>query len=80
MIGSCHYFKDDFRGNVHSIKMLNTISYPNIINDSLHESDNDAWINTTNKWNTCNIYTYTTSKWIIMAPSAERKNKGKDPE
>ena len=79
MIGSCHYFTDDFRGNIHSTKMLNTINYPNIINGSLQELDNDAWINTTNKWNSNNIYTYTTSKWIIMAPSTERKNKGKAP-
>ena len=27
----------------------------------------DARISTTNKWDTSNIYTYTTSKWIIMA-------------
>ena len=45
----------------------------------MQELDNDAWINTTNKWNSNNIYTYTTSKWIIMAPSTERKNKGKAP-
>ena len=57
--------------------MLNTINYPNIINDSLQESDNDAWINTTNKWdnNNNNIHIYTTSKWIIM----EKKNQGKVP-
>ena len=56
--------------------MLNTIHYPNIINDSLQESDNDAWINTISKWNNNNnIHIYTTSKWIIM----EKKNKGKAP-
>ena len=79
VMSSCQYFTDDFKGNFHSDKMLNTINYPNIINDSLQESYNDAWINTTNKWNNNNIYIYTTSKWIIMAPSAERKNKGKAP-
>ena len=35
MIGSCHYFTYDFRGNIHSTKMINTVNYPNIINDSL---------------------------------------------
>ena len=74
MIGSCHYFTDDFRGNIHSTKMLNTINYPNIINSSLQESDNDAWINTTNKWdNNNNIHIYTTSKWIIMEKKKKRK-------
>ena len=75
MISSCHYFTNDFRGNIHSTKMLNTINYPNIINDSLQESDNDVWINTTNKWDNNSIHIYTTSKWIIM----EKKNKGKSP-
>ena len=79
IIGSCHYFTDDFRGNIYCTKKLNTINYPNIIGTSLQESKNDACINTTNKWDNSNIYTYTTSKWIIMAPSAERKNKGKAP-
>ena len=80
MMSSCQYFTNDFKGNIHSTKMLNTINNPNIINDSLQESDNDAGIDTTNKWNNNNnIYTYTTSKWIIMAPSTERKNKGKAP-
>ena len=37
----------------------------------------DTWISTTNKWNNTN--TYTTSKWIIMTSSVERKNKGKAP-
>ena len=41
----------------------------------LQKSDNDAWINTTNKWDNNNIHIYTTSKWIIM----EKKNKGKAP-
>ena len=36
-----------------------------------------SWINTTNKWNNTN--TYTSSKWIIMTSSAERRNKGKAP-
>ena len=76
MMSSCQYFTNDFKGNIHS---ANTINPPNITNTSLQESDNDAWINTTNKWDNSNIYTYTTSKWIIMAPSAERKNKGKAP-
>ena len=83
MMSSCQSFTDDFKGNNHSTKMLNTINYPNIINDSLQESDNDARIDTTNKWNNNNnnnnIYTFTTSKWTFMAPSAERKNKGKAP-
>ena len=39
----------------------------------MQESENDAWISTTNKWDNSNIYTYTTSKWIIVAP------KGKAP-
>ena len=55
--------------------MLNTIHYPNIIDDPLQELDNDAWINTTNKWDDNNIHIYTTSKWIIM----EKKNEGKAP-
>ena len=63
VMSSCKNFIDDFKGNLHSTKMLNTINYPNIINDSLQESDHDAWINTTNKWdnNNNNIYIYTTS-------------------
>ena len=65
MMSSCQYFTDDFKGNTHK---ANTINRPNIINTSLQESDNDAWISTTNKWDNSNIYTYTTSKWIIMAP------------
>ena len=78
MMSSCQYFTDDLEGNIHSTKMLHTINYANITNDSLQESDSDAGIDTTNKWNNNNnVYTYTTSKWIIMAPSAERKNKGK---
>ena len=68
MMSSCQYFIDDFKGNIHS---ANTINRPNIINTSLQESDNDAWINNTNKWDNSNIYTI--SKWIIMAP------KGKAP-
>ena len=69
-MSSCQYFTDDFKGNIYS---ANTINRPNIINTSLQESDNDAWISTTNKQDNSNIYTYTTSKWIIMAP------KGKAP-
>ena len=65
VMSSCQCFTDDFEGNTHT---ANTINRPNIINTSLQESDNDAWISTTNKWNNSNIYTYTTSKWIIMAP------------
>ena len=76
MMSFCQYFTDDFKVNIHS---THTINRPNIINSSLQESNNDAWINTTNKWDNSNIYTYTTSKWIIMAPLAERKNKGKTP-
>ena len=68
MMSSCQYFTDDFKGNIHS---ANTINHPNIINTSLQESDNDTWISTTNKWNNSNIYTYTTSKWIIMAPKGK---------
>ena len=79
IMSSCHHFQDEFRGNIHSTKMLNTINYPNIGSDSLQESSNDAWINTINKWNNSNIYTYTTIKWIIMATSTEKKNKGKTP-
>ena len=78
MMSSCQYFTDDLEGNIHNTKMLHTINYPNITNDSFQESDSDAEIDTTNKWNNNNnIYTYTTSEWIIMAPSAKRKNKGK---
>ena len=70
MMSSCQYFTDDFKGNTHR---ANTINHPNIINNSLQESDNDARISTTNKWDNSNIYTYTTSKLIIMA------SKGKVP-
>ena len=68
MMSSC--FTNDFEGNTHT---ANTINRPNIINTSLQELDDDARISTTNKWDTSNIYTYTTSKWIIMA------SKGKAP-
>ena len=64
-MSSCQNLIDDFKWNIHS---ANTINRPNIINTSLQESDDDAWISTTNKWDASNIYTYTTSKWIIMAP------------
>ena len=70
MMSSCPCFTDDFKGNTYR---ASTINYPNIINTSLQESDNDARISTTNKWDNSNIYTYTTSKWIIMA------SKGKAP-
>ena len=75
MLSSCQSFTDDFKGNFHSDKTLKTINHPNIIDDSLQESDNDVWINTTNKWDNNNIHIYTTSKWTIM----EKKNKGKVP-
>ena len=65
MMSSCPYFTDNFKGNTYR---ANTINRPHIINTSLQESDDDARISTTNKWDTSNIYTYTTSKWIIMAP------------
>ena len=66
MMSSCRCFTDDFKGNTH---MANTINCPNIINTFLQESDDNARISTTNKWDNSNIYIYTntTSKWIIMA-------------
>ena len=70
MMSSCQCFTDDFKDNTHR---ANTITRPNIINTSLLESDDDARLSTTNKWDNNNIYTYTTSKWIIMA------SKGKAP-
>ena len=79
-MGSCQYFTKTFEGNTHSAKLLTITNYPNILNVSLQELGNAAWIDTTNKWNNNNnnnnIYTCTTSKWIIMASSAKRKNKG----
>ena len=81
-MGFCQYFINGFEGNTHSAKLLTITNYPNILNDSLQESNNTAWINTINKWknnNNNNTYTYTTSKWIIMASLAERRNKGKAP-
>ena len=79
-MGFCQYFTDGFEGNTHSAKLLTIINYPNILNDSLQESDNAAWINTTKKWkNNNNTYTYTTNKWIIMISSTGRKDKGKAP-
>ena len=67
MMSSCQCFTDDFKGNIHR---ANTINRPNIINTSLQESDDDARISTINNWDNSNIYiyTYTTNKWIIMAP------------
>ena len=75
VLSSCQSFTDDFKGNFHRDKTLKTINHPNIIDDSLQESDNDAWINTTNKLDNNNIHIYTTSKWTIM----EKKNKRKVP-
>ena len=71
---SCQCFPDNFEGNTHT---ANAINRPNIINTSLQELDNNARISTTNKWDNSNIYT--TSKWIIMTSTAERRNKGKAP-
>ena len=68
MMSSFPCFIDDFKGNTYQ---ANTINRPNIINTSLQESDDDARISTTNKWDNSNIYTYTTSKWIIMAPKGK---------
>ena len=65
MMSSCPYFADNFKGNTHR---ANTINRPNITNTSLQESDDDARISTINKRDNSNIYTYTTSKWIIMVP------------
>ena len=77
-IDSYQYFTDTFEGNTYCAKLLTITPYPNILNVPLQELGNAVWINTTNKWNNNNnTYTYTTSKWIIMASSAERKNKGK---
>ena len=70
VMSSCQSFTNDFGGNTHT---ANTINCPNIIYTSLQELDDNARISTTNKWNTSKIYTYTTSKWIIMA------SKGKAP-
>ena len=56
IIGSCP-------NNAHQ---ANTINRPHISNTSLQESGDDARISTTNKWDTSTIYTYTTSKWIII--------------
>ena len=77
MMSSFQYFTNDFKGNIHNTKMLSTINCSNIINVSSQESENVSWISTTNKWNNTN--TYTTSKWITMTSSTERKNKGKAP-
>ena len=78
MMSSCQYFTDDFKGNIHSTKMLSTINCPNIIDVSSQESKNVTWISNFNKWNKTNIYT--SSKWITMTSSAEKKNKGKAPD
>ena len=79
-IDFCQYFTNGFEGNTHSAKLLTITNYPNVLNDSLQESNKAIWINTTNKWkNNNNTYTYTTSKWIIMASSTKRRDKGKAP-
>ena len=78
-MGSCQYFTDTFEGNTHSAKLLTITNDPNILNISLQELDNATWINTTNKWDTDNTSIYTTGKWIIMASSVERRDKGKAP-
>ena len=70
MMNSYQHSTNDFEGNTYT---ANTINRPNIVNTSLQELDVNARISTTNKWNTSKIYTYTTSKWIIMA------SKGKAP-
>ena len=75
-MGSCQYFTDVFKGNVHSAKMFTTTDCPNILNVSSQESEHVTWISTTNKWNN---NTYTTSKWINMTSSTKRRNKGKAP-
>ena len=76
-MGSCQYFTDTFEGNTHRAKLLTIINDPNILNISLQELDNATWINTTNKWNNNNTSIYTTGKWIIMASSADWRDKGK---
>ena len=76
-MGSCQYFTDTFEGNTYRAKLLIVINEPNILNISLQELDNATWINTTNKWNNNNTSIYTTSKWIIKASLAERRDKGK---
>ena len=76
-MGSCQYFTDVFEGNTHSAKLLTINNDPNILNISLQELDNTTWINTTNNWDNSNTSIYTTDKWIIMASSAERRDKGK---
>ena len=66
-MSSC--FTDDFKGNIHSANIINR---PNIISVSSHDSKIST--NSTRNYNT-----YTTSKWIIMTSSTERRNKGKAP-
>ena len=78
-MGSCQYFTDAFKGNTHSAKLLTINNDPNILNISLQELDNATWINTTNKWNNSNTSIYTIDKWIVMAFSVERRDKGKAP-
>ena len=72
MMGIYQYFIDVVKGNVHSTKMITTTDCPNILNVSSQESEHSARISTTNKWDN-NTY----SKWINMASSTERRNKGK---
>ena len=64
VMSSCQCFPDTLEGNTYT---ANTINRPHIVSTSLQELDDDARISTTNKWDTSNIYTYTTCKWIIMA-------------
>ena len=78
-MGFCQYFTNAFEGNTHSAKLLTINNDPSILNISLQELDNAMWINTTKKWNNSNTSIYTTDKWIIMASSAERRDKGKAP-
>ena len=66
MMSSCPY-------STNYAHQTNTINRPHIFNTSLQGSDDDERISTTSKWDTSNIYTYTTSKWIIM------DSKGKAP-
>ena len=76
-MGSYQYFINTFEGNTHSAKLLTITDDPNILNISLQELDNATWINTTNKWDINNTSIYTIGEWIVMASSAERRDKGK---
>ena len=76
-MGACQYFTDTFKGNTHNTKLLIITNDPNILNISLQELHNATRINTINKWDIDNTSIYTTGKQIIMASSAEKRNKGK---